>query len=41
MNFRYMPELDWLWAYPVVWVWLVMILIGLLMLVYFRRRKWL
>jgi magnesium transporter len=39
MNFRYMPELEWLWAYPVVW--LVMILIGLLMLVYFRRRKWL
>jgi magnesium transporter len=39
MNFRYMPELEWPWAYPLVW--LVMILIGLLMLVYFRRKKWL
>ncbi len=39
MNFRYMPELDWPWAYPMVW--LVMIVIGGLMLIYFRRKRWL
>ncbi|MHB8841103.1 MAG: magnesium/cobalt transporter CorA [Candidatus Aquicultor sp.] len=39
MNFRYMPELDSRWAYPAVWV--VMIVIVAFMLAYFRRRKWL
>jgi magnesium transporter len=39
MNFQYMPELQWRWAYPMVW--LVMIVIGGLMLLYFRRKKWL
>jgi len=39
MNFEHMPELDWRWGYPMVW--LVMILIGIGMLIYFRRRKWL
>jgi magnesium transporter len=39
MNFQYMPELGWRWAYPMVW--LVMLVIGILMLVYFRRKKWL
>lgn len=39
MNFRYMPELDWKWSYPIVW--LVMIFIGMIMLIYFRRKKWL
>jgi magnesium transporter len=39
MNFKYMPELGWRWGYPVVW--LVMLVIGILMLVYFRRKKWL
>jgi magnesium transporter len=39
MNFKYMPELEWRWGYPMVW--LVMLIIGGLMLVYFRRRKWL
>jgi magnesium transporter len=39
MNFQYMPELGWRWGYPVVW--LVMLVIGALMLVYFRRKKWL
>jgi len=39
MNFQYMPELGWRWGYPVVW--LVMLVIGVLMLVYFRRKKWL
>ena len=39
MNFQYMPELEWRWGYPMVW--LVMLAIGALMLVYFRRKKWL
>ena len=39
MNFRYMSELGWRWGYPMVW--LVMIGIGVLMLMYFRKKKWL
>ena len=39
MNFRYMSELGWRWGYPMVW--LVMIGIGVLMLIYFRKKKWL
>lgn len=39
MNFKYMPELEWVWGYPIVL--LVMLIIGILMLVYFRRKKWL
>lgn len=39
MNFEYMPELRYHWSYPIVWG--VMVLIGLGMLAYFRRRRWL
>ncbi len=39
MNFKHMPELDWQWGYPALWG--VMIAIGITMLIYFRRRKWL
>jgi len=39
MNFKYMPELEWHWAYPVVWV--VIILLAVLMLIGFKRKKWL
>jgi len=39
MNFEYMPELKWRWAYPVLWVAFVSISIALL--VYFRKKKWL
>ena len=39
MNFYYMPELEWPWSYPLVW--LVMVGIVLFMLAYFRRKKWL
>lgn len=38
MNFKYMPELDVWWAYPVVWA--IMLVIALLMVIYFRRRRW-
>lgn len=39
MNFRYMPELEWKWSYPVLWVVLIMICCG--MLLYFKRKRWL
>jgi magnesium transporter len=39
MNFDYMPELEWPWGYPMVW--LVMLGIAVVMLVYFRKKRWL
>jgi magnesium transporter len=39
MNFRNMPELEMAWAYPLTWA--VMIGIGLTMLAYFWRKRWL
>jgi magnesium transporter len=39
MNFRHMPELEWKWGYPLIWA--VMIGIGAVMLIYFKKRKWL
>ncbi|MCB0359465.1 MAG: magnesium/cobalt transporter CorA, partial [Bdellovibrionales bacterium] len=39
MNFEYMPELRWRWAYPAFWM-LMLILAGL-MLLWFRRLGWL
>jgi magnesium transporter len=39
MNFEIMPELKWPWAYPLVW--LVMIAVGVTMLFYFKKKKWL
>ncbi len=39
MNFRFMPELGWRWGYFSVL--LVMVLIGVIMIMYFRRKKWL
>ena len=39
MNFEKMPELKITWAYPVVWG--VMGVVGLLMVFYFRRKRWL
>ena len=39
MNFEYMPELEWKWAYPALWV--AFIFIPVILLLYFRRKKWL
>ena len=39
MNFQNMPELGWRWGYFAVL--LVMVAIGISMLVYFKRKKWL
>ena len=38
MNFHFMPELHWRWAYPALWG--VMIAIAVGMLVAFKRRGW-
>jgi magnesium transporter len=38
MNFDYMPELHERWAYPVLWVLMLLICLG--MVVYFRRKGW-
>jgi len=38
MNFQYMPELKWVWSYPVVL--LGMLIVGIIMVFYFRRKKW-
>ncbi|NJD52534.1 MAG: magnesium/cobalt transporter CorA [Candidatus Methanoperedens sp.] len=38
MNFEFMPELRWRWGYPAVWI--VMTCVGISMLVYFRKKKW-
>ncbi len=39
MNFKYMPELEWYWGYPAVW--LVVVLVGVSMLIYFKKKRWL
>lgn len=39
MNFEYMPELKWRWAYPSLWILFIVIIIVLL--IYFKRKKWL
>lgn len=39
MNFEHMPELKWRYGYAAVWA--VMLVTAVLMLVYFRRKKWL
>ena len=39
MNFEYMPELEWKYGYPAVWI--IMILVTVVMLIYFRKKRWL
>jgi magnesium transporter len=39
MNFKVMPELDQPWGYPAVLI--LMLTIAVVMLIYFRRKKWL
>jgi magnesium transporter len=38
MNFEFMPELKWAWAYPALW--LVFITTSVVLLLYFRRKSW-
>jgi magnesium transporter len=39
MNFRFMPELEQPWAYPLTWG--IMVIIALGMVIFFKRRHWL
>jgi magnesium transporter len=39
MNFKFMPELEWPWAYPILW--LIMVTIFLSMVAWFKRKRWL
>jgi magnesium transporter len=39
MNFKFMPELEWKWSYPVLWG--VLIVVFVLMIFWFKRKKWL
>lgn len=39
MNFKYMPELEWHWAYFGVWGLMIILFIG--MMWFFKRKKWL
>jgi magnesium transporter len=38
MNFSYMPELNYPYAYPIIWGIMVFIAVG--MLIFFKRRHW-
>ena len=39
MNFKYLPELDWHWGYPVLW--LIMLSVAGVMVASFRKKRWL
>jgi len=39
MNFKYMPELEWRWGYFSVLS--IMVIVALLMIFYFKKKKWL
>jgi magnesium transporter len=39
MNFEYMPELKWAFGYPLIWV--IMIALGSVSLIFFRKKGWL
>lgn len=39
MNFKFMPELNWRWGYYVVWT--TIVTVAAVMLLFFKRKKWL
>jgi magnesium transporter len=39
MNFKYMPELEWTWGYGLIWF--IMVAMAVVMLIFFKRKKWL
>lgn len=39
MNFKYMPETEFWWAYPLLLA--IMLVIGILLLIYMKRKRWL
>ncbi|MFW9954109.1 MAG: magnesium/cobalt transporter CorA [Candidatus Thorarchaeota archaeon] len=38
MNFQYMPETQWVWGYPFLLI--SMVIIGIVLLIYFRGKEW-
>ena len=38
-NFKYFPELEYRYAYPVFWT--LLVIVAVVMVIYFRRKKWL
>ncbi|ETA79553.1 magnesium/cobalt transporter CorA [Youngiibacter fragilis] len=38
MNFRYMPEIDWKYGYYATWV--IMVVIAVSMIIFFKKKKW-
>jgi magnesium transporter len=38
MNFSFMPELNWVFGYPLILI--SMLIVGIIMLIYFRKKKW-
>ncbi len=38
MNFKFFPELQWQWGYPVFWA--ICLIAALFMLFYFKKKKW-
>jgi magnesium transporter len=38
MNFKFMPELEWEWSYPLLW--LIMISVSVWMLFSFKKKRW-
>ncbi|HLB59260.1 MAG TPA: magnesium/cobalt transporter CorA [Bdellovibrionota bacterium] len=38
MNFKFMPELNWRWGYHTIWG--LMIFLGVTMIFYFKRKRW-
>ena len=38
MNFHNIPELSWTWGYPAWWG--LVVVLGIGMLIYFKRKNW-
>ncbi|MCE1199507.1 MAG: magnesium/cobalt transporter CorA [Marinilabiliales bacterium] len=38
MNFKFLPELEWHWGYAGFWM--ISLVVTILMLIYFRRKRW-
>ena len=38
MNFKYMPEISWIYGYPLVLILMLIVALGLI--IYFKRKKW-
>jgi len=39
MNFKFMPELEWRWGYVMVWA--IIVVVGGIMIGFFKKKQWL